>query len=271
MLMANGPAAWVSIDLGARAGARTPVSACSSSAEALAMAVDLIRLGRADVVVAGGTEASVLPLPLAAFAQMTALSRRNDDPAAASRPFDAGRDGFVLGEGGAVLVLERADFARARGARPAAAVAGAGVSSNAGHITASDVDGQVRAMRAALREGGLAPQDVGLVHAHATATPSGDLEEAEAIREALGHHPAVSAVKSMTGHLLGASGAIAALAAVYGLRDGKAPAIRNLDEPDPAVKLDVIAGAPRTARWRAALVNSFGFGGHNVSVAFTEA
>jgi 3-oxoacyl-[acyl-carrier-protein] synthase II len=271
MLMANGPAAWVSIDLGARAGARTPVSACSSSAEALAMAVDLIRLGRADVVVAGGTEASVLPLPLAAFAQMTALSRHNDDPAAASRPFDAGRDGFVLGEGGAVLVLERADFARARGARPVAAVAGAGISSNAGHITASDVDGQVRAMRAALREGGLAPQDVGLVHAHATATPSGDLEEAEAIREALGHHPAVSAVKSMTGHLLGASGAIAALAAVYGLRDGKAPAIRNLDEPDPAVKLDVIAGAPRTARWRAALVNSFGFGGHNVSVAFTEA
>lgn len=270
MLMANGPAAWVSIDLGARAGARTPVSACSSSAEAIAMAIDLIRLGRADIVVAGGTEASVLPLPLAAFGQMTALSKRNEDPVGASRPFDMARDGFVLGEGGAVLVLERAEFARARGARPIAAVAGAGISSNAGHITASDVEGQVRAIRMALREGGLTPQDIGVVQAHATATPAGDLEEAEAIDEAIGHHAAISAIKSMTGHLLGASGAVASLAAVYGLRDGVAPAIRNLDDPDPAVKLDLITGVPREGRWGAALVNSFGFGGHNVSVAFTQ-
>ncbi|GGV13130.1 3-oxoacyl-ACP synthase [Streptomyces filipinensis] len=270
MLMANSAAARVSIDLGARAGARTPVSACSSAAEAIAMAVDLIRLDRADIVVAGGTEAGVLPLPLAAFAQMTALSKRNDDPAGASRPFDAARDGFVLGEGGAVLVLERAEFARARGARPIAAVAGAGISSNAGHITASDVEGQVRAIRMALREGGLSPQDIGFVQAHATATPTGDLEEAEAIHEAIGHHSAISAIKSMTGHLLGASGAVASLAAVYGLRDGIAPAIRNLDHPDPAVKLDLIAGTPRAGRWDAALVNSFAFGGHNVSVAFTR-
>jgi 3-oxoacyl-[acyl-carrier-protein] synthase II len=270
MLMVNGPAAYVSMDLGARAGARAPVSACSSSAEALAMAIDLIRLDRADVVVAGGTEASVLPLPLAAFAQMTALSKRNDDPAAASRPFDAARDGFVLGEGGAVLVLERAQFARARGARALAAVAGAGISSNAGHITASDVDGQARAIRMALREGGLSPQDIGLVQAHATATPTGDIEEAEAIAEAIGGHPAVSAIKSQIGHLLGASGAVAALAAVYGLRDGLAPAILNLEAPDPAVKLDLIAGAAREGAWDAALVNSFGFGGHNVSVAFTR-
>ncbi|MER6104465.1 beta-ketoacyl-[acyl-carrier-protein] synthase family protein [Streptomyces sp. NPDC001832] len=270
MLMANGPAACVSIDLGARAGARTPVSACSSSAEAIAMAIDLIRLGRADIVVAGGTEASVLPLPLAAFGQMTALSKRNEDPVGASRPFDMARDGFVLGEGGAVLVLERAEFARARGARPIAAVAGAGISSNAGHITASDVEGQVRAIRMALREGGLMPQDIGVVQAHATATPAGDLEEAEAIDEAIGHHAAISAIKSMTGHLLGASGAVASLAAVYGLRDGVAPAIRNLDDPDPAVKLDLITGVPREGRWGAALVNSFGFGGHNVSVAFTQ-
>lgn len=270
MLMANGPAACVSTELGARAGARTPVSACSSSAEALALAIDLIRLDRADVVVAGGTEANVLPLLLAAFAQMTALSKRNEDPAAASRPFDRDRDGFVLGEGGAVLVLERARFARARGARALAAVAGAGISSNAGHVTASDVDGQTRAIRMALREGGLSPQDIGLVQAHATATPTGDLEEAAAIAEAVGRHPAISAVKSMIGHLCGASGAVAALAAVYGLRDGLAPAIRNLDRPDPRVKLDLVAGPARAGHWDAALVNSFGFGGHNVTVAFTR-
>lgn len=270
MMMSNGPAAWVSMDIGARAGARTPVSACSSSAEAVAMAIDLIRLDRADVVVAGGTEASILPFALAAFAQMTVLSKRNDDPAAASRPFDTARDGLVLGEGGAVFVLERAAFARARGARPLAAVAGAGVTSNAGHITASDVDGQARAMRMALREAGLTPQDIGLIQAHATATPAGDREEAAAIAQTIGTHPAISAVKSMTGHLLGASGALAALAAVYGLRDGLAPAIRNLDEPDPEVELDLIGGAPREGRWDAALVNSFGFGGHNATVAFTR-
>lgn len=269
MMMANGPAAWVSIDLGAKGGARTPVSACSSGAEALAMGLDLIRLGRADVVVAGGVEACVAPLPLAAFGQMTALSTRNDDPAAASRPFDAGRDGFVLGEGGALFVLERADLARARGARAYAALAGAGITSNAAHITASDTDGQVRAMRLALRDAGLAPDRIGLVHAHATATPSGDPEEAEAIAAAVGTHPAVAAIKSQTGHLLGASGALAALASVLGLRDGAAPAIRNLDEPDPAVKLDLIRGVARTgADWQAVLANSFGFGGHNVSLVF---
>ncbi|MEY9930639.1 3-oxoacyl-[acyl-carrier-protein] synthase II [Catenulispora sp. GP43] len=271
MLMANSPAAWVSMELGARGGARTPVSACSSSAEAIAMAIDLIRLNRADVVVAGGAEACVLPLPLAAFAQMTVLSKRNDDPAAASRPFDIDRDGLVLGEGGAVLVLERADFARARGAQPLATAAGAGITSAAGHITASDVDGQIRAMRAALHEADLTPHDIDLVQAHATATPGGDLEEAAAISEAIGTHPAISAIKSMTGHLLGASGALAALAAVHGLRDGAAPAIRNLQTPDPATELDLITGETRHTPFHAALVNSFGFGGHNVSVAFTRA
>jgi 3-oxoacyl-[acyl-carrier-protein] synthase II len=268
MMMANGPAAWVSIDLGAKGGARTTVSACSSGAEALALAADLIRLGRADVVVAGGTEASVQPLPIAAFAQLTALSTRNDDPAGASRPFDAGRDGFVLGEGAAMLVLERADRARARGARPYAELAGAGITSNAVHITASDVDGQARAMRLAMDDAGLRPEQIGLVHAHATATPQGDVEEADAIESAVGLHPAVSAIKSMTGHLMGASGAMTALAAVYGLRDGVAPAIRNLADTDPAVKLDLVSGEPRERDFGAALVNSFGFGGHNVSLAF---
>ncbi|MFD7920627.1 beta-ketoacyl-[acyl-carrier-protein] synthase family protein [Streptomyces sp. NPDC059740] len=271
MLMPNGPAAWVSIDLGARGGVHTPVSACASGAEALATALDLIRLGRADVVVAGGTEACLHALPLAGFGQMTALSTAHGDPRGASRPFDAGRDGFVLGEGAAVLVLERAGFARARQARAHAALAGAGVTSSAGHITASDPAGQARAMRAALAAGGLDAADVGLVQAHATSTPQGDLAEAKAVAEALGTRPAVTAVKSMTGHLLGASGALGAVAAVLSLREGVTPAIRNLDRPDPAIDLDLVSGAPRRGDWGAAVVNAFGFGGHNVSLALTTA
>jgi 3-oxoacyl-[acyl-carrier-protein] synthase II len=271
MLMPNGPAAWVSIDLGALGGARTPVSACCSGAEAIAMGLDLIRLGRADMVVAGGTEACVHQLPLAGFAQMKALSTRNDDPESASRPFDLDRDGFVLGEGATVLVLERADLARARSAPVHALLAGAGITSSAVHITASDAAGQVRAIRAALADGGLTGLDVGHVHAHATSTPAGDVVEAEAIATAVGTHPVVTATKSMTGHLLGAAGALGAAAAVLALRDGCAPAIRNLDRPDPEVKLDLVRGAPRRGRWDAAVANSFGFGGHNVSLVFTRA
>ncbi|MFC1403586.1 MULTISPECIES: beta-ketoacyl synthase [Streptacidiphilus] len=271
MLMPNGPAAWVSIDLGALGGARTPVSACSSGAEAIAMGLDLIRLGRADVVVAGGTEACLAPLPLAGFAQMTALSTRNEDPGAASRPFDLDRDGFVMGEGAAVLVLERADLARARSARVHALLAGAGVTSSAVHITASDRYGQVRAIGQALADGGLGPLDIGMVHAHATSTPAGDLVEAEAVADAVGTHPVVTATKSMTGHLLGASGALGAAVAVLSLREGATPAIRNLDRPDPEVKLDLVRGNRRRGVWEAALANSFGFGGHNVTLAFTRA
>ncbi|QHY99910.1 3-oxoacyl-[acyl-carrier-protein] synthase 2 [Streptomyces sp. S4.7] len=271
MLMANGPAAWVSIDLGALGGAHTPVSACASGAEAVAMGLDLIRLGRADVVVAGGTEACLHGLPLAGFAQMTALSKANDDPAGASRPFDAARDGFVLGEGAAVLVLERAEFARSRGVRAHGVLAGAGVTSSGRHITASDTTGQVRAIRTALRSGGLSPRDVGLVHAHATSTPQGDVAEADAVAEAVGRHPVVTATKSMTGHLLGASGALGAMATVLALRDGTVPATRNLDTLDPAIDLDVVSGGPRRGTWTAGVANSFGFGGHNVSLAFTAA
>jgi 3-oxoacyl-[acyl-carrier-protein] synthase II len=174
----------------------------------------------------------------------------------------------VLGEGAVALVLERGDRARERGARAYAELAGSGITSNAVHITASDVDGQARAMRMAMEDGGLRPEDIGLVHAHATATPQGDVEEADAIAEAVGLHPAVSAIKSNTGHLLGASGALTALATVYGLRDGVAPAILNLREVDPAVKLDLVTGAARERGFGAALANSFGFGGHNVSLAF---
>ncbi|MFB8240513.1 beta-ketoacyl-[acyl-carrier-protein] synthase family protein [Kitasatospora purpeofusca] len=271
MLMANGPAAWVSIELGARAGAHTPVSACASGAEAIALGLDLIRLGRADVVVAGGAEACVCPLTLAGFAQARAHSTRNDEPGRASRPFDVDRDGFVIGEGAAVVVLERAGFAAARRARAHAVLAGAAVTSDAHHITAAAAEGQVRAIRRAVSEAGLSPLDIGLVHAHATSTQLGDLTEAESVTAAIGSHPAVTATKSMTGHLFGAAGALGALASVLALRDGIVPPTRNLERQDPAVGLDVVTGAARRGPVGAALTNAFGFGGHNASLVFTPA
>ncbi|MFD8599049.1 beta-ketoacyl-[acyl-carrier-protein] synthase family protein [Kitasatospora sp. NPDC059646] len=270
MLMANGPAAWVSIDLGARAGAHTPVSACASGAEAVAIGLDLIRLGRADVVIAGGTEACLHPLPLAGFAQARAHSLRNDDPEHASRPFDLDRDGFVIGEGAAVLVLERASLRP--GWRAYAALAGAAVTSDAHHITAGHPDGQSRAMRRALAEAGLAPERIGMVHAHATSTQKGDLTEAESLARVFGaHRPAVTATKSMTGHLFGAAGALAALATVRSLHDQVMPPVRNLAAPDPAAHLDLVGGAARAVASDAALTNAFGFGGHNASLVFTAA
>ncbi|MFJ6011902.1 beta-ketoacyl-[acyl-carrier-protein] synthase family protein [Streptomyces sp. NPDC092952] len=269
MLMPNGPAAWVSMDLGAKGGARTVVSACASGAEALALGQDLIRSGRVDVVVAGGVEACLHPFTLAAFAQMKALSTRSEDPEAVSRPFDVGRSGFVMGEGAGMMVLEREEFARARSVRGYGALAGGSVGSSADHITASDTEGQVRAIELALRDAGLAPADIGVVHAHATSTESGDLAEADAVARAIGDHAAVTATKSMTGHMLGASGTVGAMVALLALRHGTLPAVRNLDEPDPRVKLDLVRGEPRTGRWTAALANSFGFGGHNVSLVLT--
>ncbi|MEU7191091.1 beta-ketoacyl-[acyl-carrier-protein] synthase family protein [Streptomyces sp. NPDC039022] len=271
MLMANGPAAWVSIELGARGGAHTPVSACASGAEAIAIGLDLIRLGRADVVVAGGAEACVHPLPLAGFAQAKAHSTRNDEPELASRPFDVDRDGFVIGEGSAVVVLERAGFAAARAARAHATLAGAGVTSDAHHITAAHPEGQVRAMRLALSAAGLSPRDIEHVHAHATSTPLGDLAEARSITEAVGTHPSVTATKSMTGHLFGAAGAAGALAAILAVRDGVVPATQNVDTLDPEVGLDVVMGEPRKGALSSALTNSFGFGGHNACLVFTAA
>ncbi|MDF5758010.1 beta-ketoacyl-[acyl-carrier-protein] synthase family protein [Spongiactinospora sp. TRM90649] len=269
MLMPNGPAAVVGIELGARGGVHTPVSACASGAEAVAMGLDLIRLGRADVVIAGGAEACVHPLTLAGFAQARALSTNNGDPLRASRPFDAGRDGFVMGEGAAVLVLEREGFAAARGARAHAVLAGAGMTCDAWHITAADADGQARAMRLALSAAGLAPGDVGVVSAHATSTPAGDLTENRSISQALGPGPVVTAIKSMTGHMCGAAGAMGAIAAVLSLREGTVPATRNLTEQDAEVGLDVVTGRPRAGRWGVAVANAFGFGGHNACLAFT--
>jgi 3-oxoacyl-[acyl-carrier-protein] synthase II len=275
MLMPNGPAATVGLAFGAKAGVRAPVSACASGSEAIALALDLITLGRADIVIAGGTEAAIAPLPIAGFAQMQALTKRNDAPDTASRPFDKGRDGFVLGEGAGILVLESAEHAAARGARVYGTLAGAGISSDAFHVAAPEPTGAgaARAVREALATGGLTPADVVYINAHATSTPIGDLAEAKALRTALGSAVdgvAVTATKSMTGHLLGAAGAIEAVATVLSLRDLVVPATRNLDALDDEIELDVVRIDNRTIRPGAALSNSFGFGGHDVCLAFTS-
>ncbi|MGZ4609122.1 MAG: beta-ketoacyl-ACP synthase II [Actinomycetes bacterium] len=273
MLMPNSAAAHVALDLGARAGVHTPVSACASGAEAMAYAVDMIRSGRADVVVAGGTEAAIVALNMGAFAQMQALSTRNDEPERASRPYDKGRDGFVLGEGAGVVVLESAEHAKARGARVYAEIAGAGITSDAHHIAAPDPVGRgaTRAMQFALKAAGLTPADVVHINAHATSTPTGDVAEARAIANVLGEHAStacISATKSMTGHLLGAAGAVETIATVLALYDRKAPPTVNLDDPDDDVKLDIVRGEARDLPEGplAALNNSFGFGGHNVAL-----
>jgi 3-oxoacyl-[acyl-carrier-protein] synthase II len=273
MLMPNGPAAAVGLELGARGGVHAPVSACASGAEAIALALDLLRAGRADVVVAGGTEACIHPLPMAGFAQMRALSYRNDEPELASRPFDKARDGFVLGEGAGVMVLERGEDARARGARIHGVLAGAGVTADGYHITSPDPVGAqaARAIRLAMADGGLSPAEVGHVNAHATSTPVGDAPEAQAIRAAVGGHPVITATKSMTGHLLGAAGAVEAIVTVLSIRHGLVPPTRNLENQDDEVQLDVVRGEPRQVALQAALSDSFGFGGHNVTLAFTSA
>jgi 3-oxoacyl-[acyl-carrier-protein] synthase II len=272
MLMPNGPAAWVGLTFGARGGVHAPVSACASGAEALAMAWRMLRADEADVVIAGGAEACICPLPLAGFAQMRAMSTRNDEPAEASRPFDMARDGFVLGEGAGIMVLEREGFARARGARVYGRLAGIGTSSDGHHITAPDPEGTgaARAIRFALRSAGIDPADVGHVNAHATATSVGDVAEASAIRASIGDHAVVTAPKSSLGHLLGAAGAVEAIATLLAIRDGVVPPTLNLDNIDPAVQLDVTTDV-RKVELTAAVNDSFGFGGHNVALAFTAA
>lgn len=275
MLMPNGPAAAISLELSARAGSHTPVSACASGAEAMGYAVQLIRSGRADVVVAGGTEAAMHPMPIAGFAAMQALSTRNDDPEGASRPYDTSRDGFVLGEGAAVIVLESEEHARARGARIYAELAGVGMSADAYHITAPEPEGAgaARAMLEAIATAGATPADIAHINAHATSTPVGDVAEANAIRRAFGDLAGsipVSATKSMTGHLLGAAGSLEAIFTILALHHRLAPATINLVDLDPEVGLDVVRGEHRTLPDGdiLALNNSFGFGGHNVALAF---
>ena len=271
MLMPNGPAATVGLALGAQAQVRATVSACASGADAIALALDLLRAGRADVVVAGGSEACIHPLPLAGFAQMRALSPRHDDPQAASRPFDIDRDGFVMGEGAGIVVLETAEHAAARGARAYAELAGAGITADAHHVTAPEPTGAgaARAMRLALEDAGLSPRDIGYVNGHATSTPIGDIAEAQAIRSVIGDVP-VSATKSMTGHLLGAAGAVEAIVTALSVRDGRLHRTLNYDKPDERCDLDVVPEGARDVALTAALSNSFGFGGHNVALAIRK-
>ena len=273
MLMPNGPAAHVGLDLGARGGVHAPVAACASGAEALAIAWRMLRAGEVDIVVAGGAEACITALPIAGFSQMRAMSTRNDEPERASRPFDIARDGFVLGEGAGVMVLERAEFAAARGAVVHGRLAGVGTSSDAHHITAPEPEGTGagRAISAALRTAGLDKADVGHVNAHATATPVGDVSEAAAIRNSIGDHPVITAPKSSLGHLLGAAGAVEGMACLLAIRDGVVPPTLNLEDPDPGVQLDVATGSARDVQLHAAVNDSFGFGGHNVALAFTSA
>ncbi|MFE0776988.1 beta-ketoacyl-[acyl-carrier-protein] synthase family protein [Streptomyces sp. NPDC058861] len=273
MLMPNAAAALVSIEYGARAGVYTPVSACSSGAEAIALGARLIRAGEADVVIAGGTEAAITPITVAGFVQAQALSRYTAEPASASRPFAADRSGFVLGEGAAVVVLESAEHAAARGARVRAVLAGAGIAADAHHITApaADGSGQIAAMRKALAQAGLAPGQIAHVNAHATGTPVGDIAEARAIGKVFGR-ATVTAPKAALGHLFGAAGAIEALVAVLSVEHGVVPPTRNLAATgvDPDIGLDVVTER-RDAPQEAVLSNSFGFGGQNVSLVVTGA
>jgi 3-oxoacyl-[acyl-carrier-protein] synthase II len=273
MLMPNGPAAWVGLEFKAQGGVHSPVSACASGAEALAWALRLLRAGEVDVVIAGGAEACITGITVAGFVQARTLSQRNDEPERASRPFDVDRDGFVLGEGAGVMVLERAEFAAARGATVHAKLAGAGLTSDAYHITGPEPEGigQSRAIRKAVESAGLSPKDVGHVNCHATSTVAGDVGETRAVRKALGDHVILTAPKSQLGHTVGGAGAIESILTVLSVKEGIIPATLNLENLDPGVELDVVSGEPRKVDLQAAICDSFGFGGHNAAVAITKA
>ena len=280
MLMPNGSAGWLAIELGARAEVHCTVSACASGAEAIGYGMEMIRAGRADIVLAGGTEAAIIQLNIAAFAAMRALSTRNDEPARASRPFDKARDGFVLGEGAGMVVLESEEHAAARGATVYAIAAGVGYSSDAHHIAQPEPEGAglKRVLRRALADAAVEPKQVVHVNAHATSTPAGDVVEAQAIATVLGDDApgvVVSATKSMTGHLLGGAGAVESVAAILALRDRVAPPTLNLEDPDDDAGLTISAQPqpiePRTAGPMAVINNSFGFGGANAALVFTGA
>ncbi len=274
MLMPNGPAAAIGMDISARGGVRTAVSACASSTEAIANALDRLMSGQVDVVVAGGCEAAIHPMPISAFAAMHALSKRNDEPTRASRPYDVNRDGFVMGEGAGALVLETEAHAKARGAKIYAELVGGAVTSDAHHITAPDPEGTgaARAVIAALKQANAKLEEVVHINAHATSTPVGDIAEYTALKRVFGDHlesVAVSATKSSTGHLLGGAGAIEAIFTVLALHERTAPPTINLEDQDPAIPLDVVV-APRKLPDGPilAISNSFGFGGHNAVIAF---
>ncbi|MEI8261666.1 MAG: beta-ketoacyl-[acyl-carrier-protein] synthase family protein [Actinomycetes bacterium] len=278
MIMPNGPAAIVGLEVGARAGVHTPVSACASGAEAISYAARMIQTGRADVVVAGGTEAVIHPITMAGFSSMRAMSTRNDDPGTASRPYDIDRDGFVMGEGAGVVILESEEFARARGATIYGVYGGSGLTSDGHHIAQPDPEGTgaARAITLAIEEAGLTPADIIHINAHATSTPQGDIAESVAIRKAMGSYTdrvVVTGTKSMTGHLLGGAGAVESIFSILALHHRLVPPTANLHTMDPEINLDVAAGEPRAlpAGDIAALNNSFGFGGHDVAVVFRSA
>ena len=274
MLMPNGPAAAIGMDLAARGGVRTAVSACASSTEAIANAITRLKSGEVDMVVAGGCEAAIHPLPIAAFAAMHATSRRNDEPEKASRPYDVNRDGFVMGEGAGALVLETEEHAKARGAKIYAYLVGGSVTSDAYHITAPDPEGSgaARAVLSALEQAGAKPEDVVHINAHATSTPVGDIAEYTALKRVFGGHLeniAISATKASTGHLLGGAGAIEAVFTVLALKNRTAPPTINLDDQDPAIPLDIVTSPRKLPEGPIlAISNSFGFGGHNAVIAF---
>ncbi|HLS33413.1 MAG TPA: beta-ketoacyl-[acyl-carrier-protein] synthase family protein, partial [Brevibacterium sp.] len=275
MLMPNAPAAAVGMEFKARALVQTVVSACASSTESLGQAFEMIRSGKADVVISGGAEAAVHPITLSAFSSMRALSRRTDSPETASRPFDVDRDGFVMGEGGATLILESREHAEARGATIYAEVAGWGTSNDAYHITAGEPEGagSIRAMRTAIESADIAPEDIKHINGHATSTPVGDIPESFAVNKLLGDAvdgARFSATKSMTGHLLGGAGALEAVFAVKALHDRQAPPTINVETVDPDVHLNIVrdTAAQLPDGDIAALTNSFGFGGHNAVVSF---
>ena len=275
-VLPNMVAAWVSIELGTRGPLSSPCTACAASTMAIGDALDALRLGRADIAFAGGTEAVIMPLGIGGFAAIRALSRRNDDPARASRPFDAGRDGFVLGEGAAIVVLERLEHARGRGARIYAELAGYGASSDARHVTEPDPTGRnpARAVSLALGDAGVHPDEVAYVNAHGTSTPVGDATETRVVKRAFGEEKAratpVSSIKGATGHCVGASGGMEAIACALAVARGVLPPTVNYEEPDPECDLDYVPNEPREAPCPVAVSNSFGFGGHNACLVFRE-
>ena len=273
MLMANAASAQISMQFGVRGPSLTHVSACASSAHAIGECAAIIRRDQADVMIAGGAEAAVLPIAIGAFCTMHAMSRRNDEPQRASRPFDKDRDGFVLSEGSGAVILEELEHARARGARLYAELIGYGATADAYHITSPSPEGEgnARAMRMALDEAKIDPSEVQYINAHGTSTPYNDREETRAIKAVFGEHAyklAVSSTKSMTGHLLGAAGAVEAIACLLAMRDGCLPPTINYETPDPDCDLDYVPNAARAIRLRVALSNSMGFGGHNASLIF---
>jgi 3-oxoacyl-[acyl-carrier-protein] synthase II len=271
-IIPNLGAGWVSIELGTRGPLGSQCTACAASNMAIGDGLDSIRLGRADVMLCGGTEAAVNEVGIAGFAAMRALSLRNDDPQRASRPFDAERDGFVMGEAGAVVVLEELEHAKARGAKIYAEVSGYGLSSDAKHITEPDPTGPVNALKMALGDAGVAADEIDYVNAHATSTPVGDSSETQMLKYALGEENAyktpVSGTKGATGHCLGAAGAVEATFTILSIRDGKLPPTINYEVEDPSCDLDYVPNEARDADVKVAVSNSFGFGGHNACVVF---